>query len=69
MLKWILCKDRLPENCGSYLVYDSEGLSSIYPVNQGFYSDATGDYIGGWGDWNGCRIYPTHWAVMPEPPK
>ena len=66
--EWIKCVDRLPKIEGNYIVccWDSQVEAPF--VMEGYYSDATGDYQGGWGNFEGSPIEPTHWMEMPDPP-
>ena len=78
MSEWIRIADRLPEKSGRYLVYEEKNehghnlaaFNYAYPCcepNIAYYQR----YCDGW-QWNSSYqnlCTPTHWMLLPEPPR
>ena len=66
--EWISVKDRLPEECGVFLVCGNRG--GIYTAEFRKFSDFGGEYPH-WHKLNSKNHHcePTHWMPLPQPPK
>ncbi|WP_038222927.1 DUF551 domain-containing protein [Xenorhabdus bovienii] len=58
-MEWIKCNDRLPNDDGYYLVYETfnNRVGDDY-----FFHNGSGDH------WKLFHEYVTHWMPLPEPP-
>ena len=57
MNKWISVKDRLPDSCGGYLIFDYGCMTAWF------------DYESGEWDGEEGKQGPTHWMLLPAPPE